>query len=278
MKIIFTSVLLHLASLLLAQAGINTMNPHPSTALDISSASKGVSLPVVALTGKNDVATIPVRKESLLLYNTNNVILGNKGYYFWDGSKWDYFFSELNQTNLLNQIQYYSASSASAINFTRAAGQFKGYMAHVAGETLDPAQWTEVPGLTKTVTVTRPTNNFLMNANGMFQANNGPSDNTSGIATSIGFFIDDKLVDVKPLFLDFQAKCSYRQFTTYGYANNVSVGTHTVKFAIRNISSPNISTLSVTYGGPNTSCSPQTVSSFEGAFSSVVTIFQPYAF
>jgi len=280
MKNIYFILLLLTSASAAAQVGINTYTPHASATLEVSSANKGISFPVIGLVSKTDVATVPAPKESLIVYNSNPTILGKQGYYFWDGAKWDYFFSDLNQNNLLNQVQYYSATSAVAYTFTRAAGQFYGYSAHVAGEVLDlnPAtsQWKVITALTKTITVDRDVNDILMNASGMFQANNTTS--TSGIATTIGFFIDDKLVDVKPMFLDFQAPCSYRQFMSYGNTKNLPTGTHEVKFAIRNISSPAISGLTVTFGGPNTSCSPAKLSSFEASFSSTIFINQPYAF
>ncbi|WP_027377563.1 hypothetical protein [Kaistella palustris] len=278
MKNIFILLFLPAASALFAQVGINTTAPDQSAALDVFATNKGVSLPLIALSSKTDVATVPGPQESLLVYNTNDALIGKKGIYFWDGAMWNYFFNDLNQISLLNQTVYYSANSSAAETFSRSpSNQFYGYSAHAAGEPLS-AQWTVLGGLTKTITVDRAVNDVLMNANGMFQANNTSSQNTSGVATTVGFFVDDKLVDVKPLFLDFQSPCSYRQFATYGIAKNLSTGTHTVKFAIRNISSPAISTLTVTYGGPNPGCSPATISSFEAAFSSTIIINQPYAF
>ena len=260
-----------------AQVGINTRTPDASAALDIYATNKGVTFPKIALTSKTDVASIPSPQESLVIYNTNDNISGKKGYYFWDGAKWDYFFSDLNQTSLQHQSKYYSASSTTAYNFTRSPLQFYGYSAHVVGEPLS-SQWTEITALTTPIVIDRAVNNVLMSANGMFQANNSNANNTSGIATTIGFFIDGALVDVKPMFLDFQSPCSYRQFMIYGNVKNLSVGNHTVKVAIRNISSPVITGLSVTYGAPNSSCSPATLSNFEAAISGTVYISQPYVF
>jgi hypothetical protein len=278
MKNLYITFLIITSVYLNGQIGINTKTPDESAILDIYANNKGVSFPKFYLQNKTDVSSIPIPKESLLIYNTNDIILGKKGYYFWDGAKWDYFFNDLNQTNLLNHVKYYSSTSSIAYNFTRAAGQFLGYSAHVLGETLNTAQWTVITGLTANIVVDRPQNNVLMNANGMFQANNSSANNTSGIRTSIGFFIDDKLVDVKPMFLDFQSPCSYRQFMIYGNTKNLSTGNHTIKFAIRNIESPVITGLSVTYGQPNSSCSPVTLSNFESSISGTIFISQPYAF
>lgn len=279
MKNIYFSLLVLGSIGISAQVGINTRSPDPSASLDIRATDKGVTFPHAALQSKNDVATIPSPKESLLTYNTNNVILGKEGYYFWDGAKWDYFFTDLNQSSLMNQLKYYSSTSSTPYTFTRnSPNQFLGYLAHVNGEVLDPMQWTVIPAITKNIVIDRPQNETLMNINGMYQANNGSTNNTGGITSTIGFFIDDKLIDVKPMYLDFQSPCSYRQFMIYGIANNLPVGNHTVKFAIRNISAPNITGLSVTYGGPNTSSACNSLSGFESAISSTIFINQPYVF
>ena len=279
MKKILIALYLLLAISFGAQVGINTVNPHASAGLDIHANNKGVSFPAIFLQNYTDLSTISAPKESLLIYNTNNSLVGKKGYYFWNGVKWDYFFSDLNQINLMNQTKFYSATSTTSYIFSRAAGQFYGYSAHLLGESLSTSgQWTELSDLTKTVTIDRATNDVLMNVNGMFQANNGSSNTTSGIRTSIGFFVDDKLVDVKPLFLDFNSQCSFRQYMVYGNIKNLPLGNHTVKFAIRNIESPSISGLSVTYGAPNSSCSPAQLSNFETRISATIYINQPYVF
>ena len=277
MKNTFILLYLLLSISIYGQVGINTRTPDPSAALEIYATNKGITIPQISLNSRTDISLIGSPAESLIIYNTNNSISGKKGYYFWDGAKWDYFFTDLNQTSLQNQSKYYSANSTTAYNFTRAASQFYGYSAHVVGEPLS-SQWTEITALSTPIVIDRAVNNVLMNANGMFQANNSNANNTSGIATTIGFFIDGLLVDVKPMFLDFQSPCSYRQFMIYGNAKNLSVGNHTVKVAIRNISSPVITGLSVTYGAPNSSCSPATVSNFEAAISGTVYISQPYVF
>lgn len=269
--------MLMITSMLTAQVGINTRTPHPSASLDIRSSNKGVSFPKVFLQGRNDITAVPNPKESLIIYNTNGSVGGKEGFYYWDGTKWEYLFTDINQENLMNQMKYYSSNSSTAFTFTRnSPNQFLGYSAHTSGETLNTSQWTVIPALTKSIVIDRPQNDLLLNINGMYQANNGAANNTGGITSTIGFFVDDQLIDVKPLYLDFQSPCSYRQFMIYGIANNLTPGNHTVKFAIRNVSAPNISGLTVTYGGPNASCS--SLSGFEAAMSSTITINQPYTF
>jgi|GEM_PF-913394 len=72
--------------------GIGTTTPNASSVLEINAANKGLLIPQVALTGANDVATIPAPANSLLIYNkvaagsAGNAII--PGYYYWNGSKW----------------------------------------------------------------------------------------------------------------------------------------------------------------------------------------------
>lgn len=278
MKKIFLTLIFS-SSAAFGQVGINTTSPHPSAILDIRANDKGISLPKISLQSWSDITAVPNPKESLITYNTNNSLNGKEGYYFWDGAKWEYFFTDINQSNLMNQVKYYSSTSSTAYNFTQnSPNQFYGYSAHTAGENLDTTEWTVISALTKNITIDRPQNEVLMNINGMYQANNSASNNTGGITSSIGFFIDDKLIDVKPMYLDFQSPCSYRQFMIYGIAKNLSTGNHTVKFAIRNIAAPTISGLNVTFGAPNSSSSCTSLTNFESAISSTIFINQPYVF
>src|SRR5690606_3392647 len=102
MKNIYFILLLLTSASAAAQVGINTYTPHASATLEVSSANKAISFPVIGLVSKTDVATAPAPTESLIVYNSNPTILSKQGYYFWDGAKWDYFFSDLNQNNFLN--------------------------------------------------------------------------------------------------------------------------------------------------------------------------------
>src|SRR5690606_12369197 len=215
--------MLMITSMLTAQVGMNTRTPHPSASLDISSSNKGVSFPKVFLQGRNDITAVPNPKESLIIYNTNGSVGGKEGFYYWDGTKWEYLSTDINQENLMNQMKYYSSNSSTAFTFTRnSPNQFLGYSVHTSGETLNTSQWTVIPALTKSIVIDRPQNDLLLNINGMYQANNGAANNTGSITSTIGFLGNDKLIDVTRLYLDFQSPCSYRQFMIYGVAKNLS--------------------------------------------------------
>ncbi len=70
----------------------NSSQPHSSAMLDVKSPNKGFLLPRVALTGTNDIITIPSPALSLIVYNTATAGTGTAtvipGFYYWNGSKW----------------------------------------------------------------------------------------------------------------------------------------------------------------------------------------------
>ncbi len=66
-----------------AGVGIGTTTPNASALLDVTSANKGFLPPRVALTGPNDVSTIPNPVAALTVYNTTTSKLN-----VWDGSTW----------------------------------------------------------------------------------------------------------------------------------------------------------------------------------------------
>lgn len=68
--------------------GIGT-TPDPSAMLDVSSTSRGLLAPRVALTGSTDATTISNGNvTSLLVYNTATAVDVIPGYYYWNGTAW----------------------------------------------------------------------------------------------------------------------------------------------------------------------------------------------
>lgn len=258
-----------------AQVGINTTSPHASSTLEVYANNKGVSFPKVSLQSKNDVTTIPNPKESLIIYNTNGSLAGGKGYYFWNGTSWDFIFDDMNAYNLQNMTKYYSAINNTTYSFT-APTNFYGNANHTLSESItDNGTWTVIDDLTKSILVDRPLNEIIFTITGMVQANN--TTNNGSILTSMGIFIDDILVDIKPFDLKLADNCSFRSFKLYGYTKNVDAGTHTVKFAIRNRTSAQATTIA--FGGRNTdSTCNNTLSNDEAKISSVILIHQPFNF
>ncbi len=86
-------IILFSASSFAQNVGINNEGtaPNPSAMLDVNSASKGMLIPRVILTGTDDVTTIPSPAISLLVYNTATTSGSNAvipGYYYWNSSAW----------------------------------------------------------------------------------------------------------------------------------------------------------------------------------------------
>lgn len=70
-----------------AQVGINTPDPDPSSILDVKSTDKGVLLPRVILTSLTQSLSSLPNAVSLLVYNVGSPSVP-KGFYSWDGLQW----------------------------------------------------------------------------------------------------------------------------------------------------------------------------------------------
>jgi hypothetical protein len=139
--------------------------------------------------------------------------------------------------------------------------------------------WTVLDDLTMNVVVDRAVNQTIFTVTGMAQANN--TSQGGAVQSVIGIFVDDILVDIKPVSTPMVENCSYRPFTVYGTTNNLSAGSHTVKIAIKNLTSS--SNVNITWGGKNTvgtTCSGTSnhLNDFEARMSAVTLINQPFNF
>lgn len=259
-----------------AQVGINTNTPDSSSIVDVFASDKGISFPKIALTGITDDVTIPNPQISLIVFNTNDALVGGVGYYYWTGLKWDFLFTDLNGFLLDNLTKYYSKTNTVKQNFTPA--QFSNTLNPI-GSVLTGNNWRVLDDLTMNVVVDRAVNQTIFTVTGMAQANN--TSQGGAVQSVIGIFVDDILVDIKPVSTPMVENCSYRPFTVYGTTNNLSAGSHTVKIAIKNLTSS--SNVNITWGGKNTvgtTCSGTSnhLNDFEARMSAVTLINQPFNF
>ncbi|MDM1410457.1 hypothetical protein HX038_06800 [Myroides odoratimimus] len=91
-KITLLAVLLGTTYFANAQVGIGTPDPATSAELDIvaKAGNKGILIPRVALTVENVFKPIEgAQIESLLVYNNTASATMPKGFYYWDGVKWN---------------------------------------------------------------------------------------------------------------------------------------------------------------------------------------------
>lgn len=77
---------------LFSQVGIGTTNPDPNAILEVSSSSKGLLLPRVALVATDDPAPLADNVEGMAVYNTASSGSGSNlvtpGFYVNDGNRW----------------------------------------------------------------------------------------------------------------------------------------------------------------------------------------------
>lgn len=98
----------------LAQIGAVNNSPDKTAILDLRMSSlgtaidnKGLLIPQVSLVALTSISPIVVTPAtSLLVYNTNAAIIGGKGYYYWENSKWNKLtnYGDLTGDNLGNHI------------------------------------------------------------------------------------------------------------------------------------------------------------------------------
>lgn len=88
-KYIFLAISMFVIQFSFGQVGIDTDTPDESSILDINSTKRGLRMPSVALTGRNDITTIPNPGDGLMVFNsadaqlnTDNQVLKNNYYYF----------------------------------------------------------------------------------------------------------------------------------------------------------------------------------------------------
>lgn len=283
MKKIYLYILIFISPYLsYAQVGINTDNPDLSAMLQVVSASKGVSIPNVHLQSLRDNMTIPNPKESLLVFNTNENLVPGKGLYYWRGDRWIVIFSEKSQFLFENLVKFYAGRDNIGYNFrynrsSTSSDDFYGENTNNSsvGTSLN-SEWTVIDGLTSNIEIDRIPNDELYTVSGMMQANN---DSESGyVSSSIGIFIDDKLVAIKPLIMRFGSRCAYREFTVSFFTKDLTIGQHQVKFAIRNRGVQNNANLILSYGKRNQNSNCNTLTDDETRISSSIYINQPFDF
>lgn len=93
-----------------SQTGINTRNPEPSSVLDINATDKGVLMPKYTLGSLTDnVFPVNNPQEGALIYNIGGT--HERGYYYWDGAKWDKMVVN-NEMDQIFNIQLYEEQSS----------------------------------------------------------------------------------------------------------------------------------------------------------------------
>lgn len=275
-KIFLFFLLITIGMKTLAQTGsvgIGTNSPNTSAILDLVSTNKGLMIPKVSLNPANisDYSFMAAKPtESLLVYNTNVGFPGGIGLYYWDGTRWDFYFNSANINLLLGITKYYSKIFTTGVSTNLYTPDLTSVPFFTNG-TLLTLPWIEiVDGPDLSITIDRPINNAVVTFTGMLQLNN-TSSTSENLTYGLGIFIDGQLISSKSASMNVDNTCAFQEFTITGLKDNLSVGNHTVRLAVMNRSSTTSTTVS--YGQKASSCT--NISNDEARVSAIVLVNQP---
>lgn len=204
-----------------SQVGIGTTSVESNLLLKVNSSDKGVLIPNLTIPNAN--SPIPVTNPALGLVAYNNYS-GKKGFNYWDGTKWSELVDSKNVSSLLGITQAYRVSNTVNVDLTTIQGAL-----NYAENSLPGTVWSEVPGLTKNITITQTDNTVFVINEGMVQSNNSNVDSTKTFTYAIGVFLDGKLVSVRNYSAKYARSNQYDFFSINSLFKNLAVGNHTVK-------------------------------------------------
>lgn len=256
--------------------GIGTNTPDESAILDLVSSNKGMMMPKVSLNPANAsdysfMATQPT--ASLLVYNTNAAFPGGTGIYYWDGTKWTFYFTSANINLLLGITKYYSKIYPNEL-FSSVYNSNATSISSFANNSALVSPWLKIPETNNTpfnITIDRPLNNTVVTLTGMVQLRN-TSTATGNVNYGLGIFVDNKLISSKAVSLSADTTCAFQEFTITGFVDNLTVGTHTITFGAMNRTG-NVGATELYFGRQAGGCG--NLSNDEVRISSVVLVSQP---
>ena len=264
----FTAICIALSIVTKAQIGINTTNPDPSSAIHVNATNKGLSIPTINITSRTDISQLAAPpKESLIIYNNNANVTGGKALYFWDGSKWDFMFNDLNSNLLQDMIRYEFNSNSINVSSNKYSND-----SIALGTSINDVTWKEITDLKSTIEVSRDSNDLLFIVSGMVQSpSNYSTTNTAYLG--FGIFIDNKLVSLTPFNFPLTGNCSYKTFKVVANTKNVTIGSRKIRYAFTNFKTKNADKPTISYGSKASNCT--NISDLEARIASSVIVNQP---
>ncbi|WP_175620944.1 hypothetical protein [Chryseobacterium schmidteae] len=205
-----------------AQVGIGTQAIENDLLLKTYSSNKGVLIPNLNIPNLNFASPVTATPGlGLLAYN---IAPGKKGFNFWEVNKWNELVDSQNIYSVLGLTVSYSTSSSSAVDLSTLSGALM-----YAENSVPGSVWTEIPGLSRDVTINQTNNSVFVLTEGMVQANNTDLSPTNTYTYAIGFFVDGKLAGVRNYSSNYGRSYQYDFFSINSVFKNLSVGSHTIK-------------------------------------------------
>lgn len=229
-------------SLSYAQVGIGTAAPGVSQALEVVSTNKGVLFPNVNIPDLSQAPPVANPATSLFVYNTNDSNM--KGFYYWRKNQWTPLLDVNNVYSILGIIRAETVKSTSGA----IVNEYTGAQSYEIDDGLEIKQginkgenyaegkvytWTPIPGMEKSVKITRASNRMAINIDGIAQAMSldytaGDNDNNR-ISYSVAIFINDKLKGVRNFTLQGKGNCVFGNYNFETNFENIQPGQYTVK-------------------------------------------------
>ncbi|CAD7796809.1 hypothetical protein CHRY9390_00062 [Chryseobacterium aquaeductus] len=203
------------------QIGIGSTTIENDLLLKIASSNKGFLIPNLNIPDLNISSPVTNPAVGLLAYNNAT---GKEGFNFWDGSKWNELVDTNNVYSVLGLSISYSTSNSSSVDVSTLSGAI-----NYVENSLPGTIWTEVPGLSKDITITQANNSVVVITEGMVQANNSTVNAANTYTYAIGVFVDGTLAGVRNYSANYGRSNQYDFFSINTLFKNLSVGTHTIK-------------------------------------------------
>ena len=102
--LIIIVIMLSYNASLMAQVGINTTTPDPSSMLDIQSTEKGLLIPRMTLVERNNISS---PAQGLMVYQTDNT----PGFYYYNGSTWSAIAAAEDDKWIVQGVNMYNANT-----------------------------------------------------------------------------------------------------------------------------------------------------------------------
>lgn len=205
-----------------AQVGIGITIVENDLLLKTYSSNKGILIPNLNISNLNLASPVTATPTlGLLAYNKAP---GKKGFNFWEVNKWNELVDSQNIYSVLGLTVSYSTSSSSSVDLNTLSGALM-----YAENSVPGSVWTEIPGLSKDVSITQANNTVFVLTEGMVQANNTDLSPANTYTYAIGIFVDGKLAGARNYSSNYGRSFQYDFFSIDTVFKNLSLGNHTIK-------------------------------------------------